>query len=107
MKTNLDFNEKFKEFLEEDYNGMEINIPGVLEYVDYVFTDLIKIPGFKFKEIKTKFGLACVYTNLEEIMPLAGRIINQELEEKINFVLKVEYEVERRLSRREEETVKQ
>lgn len=100
MKTNLDFNEKFKEFLVEDYTGMEINIPGVLEYVDYVFTDLIKIPGFKFKEIKTKFGLARVHTNLEEIMPLAGKIINQELEDKINFVLKVEYEIERRLAKR-------
>ena len=100
MKTNLDFNEKYKDFLEEDYYGMGINIPGVLEYVDYVFNDLIKIPGFKFSQIKTKFGLARVYTNLEEIMPLAGKIINQELEEKINFILKVEYEIERRTQQR-------
>ena len=30
-------------------------------------------------------------------MPFAGRILNQELEEKINFILKVEYEIENRL----------
>jgi hypothetical protein len=38
-----------------------------------------------------------VYTNLEDLLPFVGRIINQELEEKINFILKVEYEVENRL----------
>jgi hypothetical protein len=76
---------------------MSINEPSVLAYVDQVFNDLTLIPGFKYQEIKTKFGLARVYTNLEDIMPFAGRIINQELEEKINFILKVEYELENRL----------
>jgi hypothetical protein len=38
-----------------------------------------------------------VYTNLEDVLPFVGRIINQELEEKINFILKVEYELEKRL----------
>jgi hypothetical protein len=38
-----------------------------------------------------------VYTNLDELLPFVGRIINQELEEKINFILKVEYEIENRL----------
>jgi hypothetical protein len=38
-----------------------------------------------------------VHTNLQEIMPFAGRILEQELEEKINFILKVEFEVENRL----------
>jgi hypothetical protein len=42
--------------------------------------------------------MARVHTNLDEILPLVGRIIHQELEEKINFVLKVEFEIERRLA---------
>jgi hypothetical protein len=41
--------------------------------------------------------MARVYTNLYELMPFVGRIIDQELEEKINFILKVEYELENRL----------
>lgn len=76
---------------------MDINEPSVLAYVDQVFNDLTQIPGFQFSQVKTKFGLARVYTNLEDILPFVGRIINQELEEKINFILKVEYELENRL----------
>jgi hypothetical protein len=38
-----------------------------------------------------------VNTTLQEVMPFAGRILEQELEEKINFILKVEYELENRL----------
>ena len=76
---------------------MDINEPSVIAYVDQIFNDLTWIPGFKFQQIKTKFGLARVYTNLDDVMPFVGRIINQELEEKINFILKVEYELENRL----------
>jgi hypothetical protein len=97
MRTNNEFNIKYAEYIEEDHYGMAIEIPAVLSYVDTVFNDLIKIPGFKYSQIKTKFGLARVYTNLDELLPFVGRIINQELEEKINFILKVEYEIENRL----------
>ena len=97
MRTNEEFNTKFKEYIEEDHYGMVIEVPAVLSYIDTVFTDLIKIPGFKYSQIITKFGLARVYTNLDELLPFVGRIIHQELEEKINFILKVEYEIENRL----------
>ena len=97
MRTNQEFNEKYKDYIEEGHYGMDIGEPSVLAYVDQIFNDLTQIPGFKYQQIKTKFGLARVYTNLEDIMPFAGRIINQELEEKINFILKVEYELENRL----------
>lgn len=97
MRTNQEFNEKYKDYIEEGHYGMDIGEPSVLAYVDQIFNDLTQIPGFKYQQIKTKFGLARVYTNLEDLMPFAGRIINQELEEKINFILKVEYELENRL----------
>jgi hypothetical protein len=76
---------------------MLLEIPSVLVYVDQIFNDLTQIPGFKYQQIRTVHGLAKVVTNLEELLPFVGRIINQELEEKINFILKVEYEVENRL----------
>ena len=97
MRTNNEFNTKYAEYIDEDHYGMAIEVPAVLSYVDIVFNDLIKIPGFKYSQIKTKFGLARVYTNLDELLPFAGRILHQELEEKINFILKVEYEIENRL----------
>jgi hypothetical protein len=97
MRTSKEFNEKYKEYIEEGHYGMDINEPSVLAYVDQIFNDLKEIPGFQFSQVKTKYGLARVYTNLEETLPFVGRIINQELEEKINFILKVEYELENRL----------
>jgi hypothetical protein len=97
MRTIEEFNNKYKEYIDEDHYGMDINEPSVLAYVDQIFNDLTQIPGFKCQQIKTKFGLARVYTNLDDLMPFVGRIINQELEEKINFILKVEYELENRL----------
>ena len=97
MRTSKEFNEKYKVYIEEGHYGMTINEPSVLAYVNDIFSDLTQIPGFKYQQIKTKFGLARVYTNLEDILPFVGRIINQELEEKISFILKVEYELENRL----------
>jgi hypothetical protein len=97
MRTNEEFNNKYQAYLEEGHYGMAIEVPSVLTYVDQIFNDLTEIPGFKYQQVKTKFGLARVYTNLDDIMPFVGRIINQELEEKINFILKVEFEVEQRL----------
>ena len=95
MRTNKEFNDKYKDYL--DGAGMLLEIPSVLSYVDQVFTDLTWIPGFKYQEITTRHGLAKVNTTLQEVMPFAGRILEQELEEKINFILKVEYELENRL----------
>ena len=97
MRTNEEFNTKFKDYLEEEHYGMSIQIPSVLTYVDQIFHDLTQIPGFKYQQVKVKFGLARVHTNLPEILPFAGRILTQELEDKINFILKVEYELEQRL----------
>lgn len=97
MRTNEEFNTKYQACLEEEHWGMQIQVPAVLTYVDQIFQDLTQIPGFKYQQIKTKFGIARVYTNLDDLMPFVGRIIQQELEEKINFILKVEYEVEQRL----------
>jgi hypothetical protein len=98
MRKSEEFNDKYAAYLEEGHYGMSIDEPSILTYVDQIFNDLIKIPGFQFSQIKTKYGLARVYTNLYELMPFVGRIVDQELEDKINFILKVEYELENRLA---------
>lgn len=97
MRTNKEFNDKYVDYLEHMHYGIDIQITSVLTYVDQIFNDLTKISGFKYQQIKLKYGLARVHTNLEELLPFAGRILTQELEDKINFILKVEFEVEHRL----------
>jgi len=97
MRTCKEFNEFYKEYIEKDHYGMDIDVPSVVHYMNTVFKDLIKIPGFKYSQIKTKYGLPRVYTNLDEVLPFVGRIINSELEDKISLLLKVEFEVEQRL----------
>lgn len=97
MRKNKEFNIRYKKYLVYNNVGMQIDIPSVITYVDEVFNDLTQIPGFLYTEITTQHGLAKVRTNLQEIMPFAGRILEQELEEKINFILKVEFEIQHRL----------
>lgn len=96
MRTSKEFNRKYSLYLDHE-SGMLLDIPSVLTYVDQIFQDLTEIPGFTYQQITTQHGLARVQTNLQEIIPFVGRIIEQELEEKINFILKVEYELENRL----------
>lgn len=97
MRKNKEFNIRYKKYLVYNNVGMQIDIPSVITYVDEVFNDLTQIPGFLYTEITTQHGLAKVRTNLQELMPFVGRILEQELEEKINFILKVEFEIQHRL----------
>lgn len=97
MRTSKEFNKKYNVYLDHE-SGMILELPSVLTYVDQIFQDLTEIPGFKYQQIRTIHGLARVTTNLQDIMPFVGRIIEQELEDKINFILKVEFEVENRLA---------
>jgi hypothetical protein len=98
MRTIQEFNIKYSTTLETGSLGMQIDIPSVIAYVDEVFNNLTFIPGFLYTEINTQHGLAKVRTNLQDLMPFAGRILEQELEEKINFILKVEFEIQHRLA---------
>lgn len=97
MRTVEEFNSKYKQYLEETHIGLNIEIPAIVSYLNEVFNDLIKIEGFTYQEIVIRHGLSRICTNLDELLPFAGRIIHRELEDKINFILKVEYEIENRL----------
>ena len=97
MRTAKEFNEHFTDHLHPGANGLQIEYPSVVHYLNEIFKDLVKIEGFQFSLISTHMGLAYVHSNIEEILPFVGRIMTQELQEKINFILKVEFEVERRL----------
>ena len=88
--TENEFNEKYKEYLEEGHYGLDINTPSIIQYLDEIFQGLIKIPGFKYSQIKEKFSTSRFYTNLYELIGKPGLIINNEVEKTLNILLKYE-----------------
>lgn len=76
------FNAKWKAYIEEGFEdqGLEFSIPSVTKFLDYIFTDLVWIPGFKYSQIKLKFGMARFYTNL-------GMELNNLIEAKIDHLV--------------------
>ena len=76
--TNSEFNEKYKDYLEDGHYGLAINIPTVTEFLDEMFSKvLIHLPGFKYSQIKLKFNYARVYTTL--IHPTMNYWIESEI----------------------------
>ena len=53
MRTNKEFNDKYKDYLEEGHYGLDINHLKVIEYLDSIFQDLIKY----FKRINCCFTI--------------------------------------------------
>lgn len=49
--TQKEFNEKYKDFIEEGYSGMELVNETLIWYIDKVMEALIKIPDFKLRTI--------------------------------------------------------
>ena len=88
--TANEFNEKYKEYLEEGHYGLDISTPSIIKYLDEMFQDLIKIPGFKYSQIKEKFNTSRFYTNLYELIGKLGSNINNEVERTLNIFLKYE-----------------
>ena len=88
--TENEFNEKYKEYLEEGHYGLAINTPSIIQYLDEIFQGLIKIPGFKYSQIKEKFSTSRFYTNLHKLIGKPGLIIDNEVEKTLNILLKYE-----------------
>ena len=86
--TENEFNEKYKEYLEKGHYGLAINTPSIVQYLDEIFQGLIKIPGFKYSQIKEKFSTSRFYTNLYELIGKPGLIITNEVEKTLNILLK-------------------
>ena len=85
--TQKEFNEKYKDYLEEGHYGLAINDQQIIDYLNIVFQDLIRIPGFKYYQIKTKFNTCRFYTNLHGILPEIGNIIEFNIENRLNDFL--------------------
>lgn len=67
--TANEFNEKYKDYVEDRFTGLEFHIPGVTEFLDEIFEGVfIHVPNFKFAQIKLKFNYCCFYADLPRAM---------------------------------------
>jgi len=76
MTTN-EFNEKYKNYLEEGFYGLAIQDNNVIDYLDKEFEKEIKInPSFKYSQIKIKFGTSRVYADSNKTSEWENEIDN-------------------------------
>lgn len=95
--TVSEFNTKYIDFLEGGHYGLDIEYPSVVEYLDKIFEGLIKIPGFKYSQIKWKFNSSRFYSNLNIVLPNLGGTVETTIEYEINRLVVIEDEVNKRL----------
>lgn len=80
--TAIEFNDKYKDYLEEGHYGLDIHDDNVINYLDKEFKKLIKVPGFKYSQIKIKWGMSRVYVEPWD------KIDSAKLEKDIDNILK-------------------
>ena len=59
--THVDFNEKYKNYLEKGHYGIDVGNSDFIEWLDKKFEGFIKKPGFSYSQIKSKFGMGRFY----------------------------------------------
>lgn len=59
--TATEFNTKYQDYLEKGHYGLAIDQPELTAYLDLKFQEFIQVPGFKFSQIKAKFGMGRFY----------------------------------------------
>ena len=76
-----EFNSKWSKYKADGHYGLEITNEKVIEFLDELFKTLVEIPGFKYRQIKVKFGYSRFYSTL----PLK---VEWEIEKRINKILR-------------------
>lgn len=59
--TTEEFNNKYKDYLVEGYYGCELGLEEALKYLNSKFQEYVKLPNFKYQQIKSKFYNFCFY----------------------------------------------
>lgn len=66
--TSNEFNEKYKDHLEEGFEGLVFLNEEIIDYCDKIFQILlITNPNFTYSQIKCKWGTSRVYINNVDI----------------------------------------
>lgn len=79
VKTCKEFNEKYKDYLAADHYGLDMSNPDIIKFLDDIFVDFIKIPGFQYFQIKWKFSTCRFYSSL-------GLGLSSLIERQINLL---------------------
>jgi len=85
-----EFNGKYGNFLEEGHYGLAIDIPDIVDFLNEIFKDLVRIHDFKYMQIKVKFGYARFYAKG------ITADMTYMIENRLNQILKV-YEEEQEI----------
>ncbi len=76
--TAEDFNTKYLQYLEEGHYGADgFDHPEFLDWLDEKFQEYIKIPGFSYSQIKSKFRMGrfyCEGLTMEQINEVENKI---------------------------------
>lgn len=59
--TSQEFNEKYKNYLEDGHYGLDFDVPKFVEYLDEKFKTFITYKDFKYSQIKSKFQMGRFY----------------------------------------------
>lgn len=81
--TATEFNKKYHEFLVPGHYGLDVHDPDFIEWLDLRFETFIQIPGFKYSQVKAKFGYGRFYAD-----GLSAEQVN-EVEQKISSLMPV------------------
>lgn len=66
--TTREFNNKYKKYIGKGFYGLEFENFEVIKFLDKYFEEVLtKINGFKFYQVKLKFGDPRFYTNLNKL----------------------------------------
>jgi hypothetical protein len=80
--TTKEFDEKYQDYLEDGFDGMEFENEEIIGLCDTYFQKWINYPGFKYAQIKSKFGTSRVYCEGVSAQE------THELENEIDKILK-------------------
>lgn len=78
ITTNEEFNEKYKDWLDEGHYGCDIGNEECIKWLDKVFEAFILVPEFRYQQIKWKFGKARFYA---DNCPVSTYLVEQKLNE--------------------------
>ncbi|TDY66514.1 hypothetical protein CLV96_3893 [Leptospira meyeri] len=86
--NSTDLNLKYSHVIEKGFTGVQSNFDPICNYLDRLLRMLVnRNPGFKFKQIRVKFGEACFSSNLHEIFNDCDRQRDHDISLKIHSKL--------------------
>ena len=92
--TREEFNEKYKDHIEEGFEGLAFEVPVVTHLLDWIWEQRIRInPDFEFAQVKSKFGNARIYSNWDDLQGDPLPTTDWEIEAVITKIFHLQYKL--------------